>query len=533
MKRRATEEALGASPPKRAHIDGMSTIILNNKTPTPYNALILPMLMTMALTLKAWADLDDGDEDYMTDHTPSSDIEAETPITAATTPRTKFPSDYKTLACTWPGCPKTFNRPARLRDHLNSHTNSRPFKCTYDGCDKDYIEDKHLKQHVKAVHTHERNHVCTREGCGKSFVTGTRLKRHQAVHEGADRFRCQDCGQSFRKKETLSRHVRKEHQGLSAYPCSEQGCSEMFDSKAALNRHREKDHGELKYWCVECGPTQRTGFTTSALLLEHMKKEHQLRKCCFCDNYETTSRWEFNTHFEIHHSGKTVEDRQTIPCPHKDCVKKFTKQSNLKVHIRTVHGSFRFICGEEDLTGKDLDDWSNTQGCGDKFSTKARLIDHIRYIHLRHERGKHSQPIDKKPKDPMDLLNDISGVTNEAKQTIACPHCDEHFIRHHDLNIHLSKGHDLIPGVPAATSVALESSSFLCDAEQQQPTFRQDDSATSSAWPDDMPQEEIFAAQMEYSPPHDEWLEDETNIMLLTRDESDMDTNIDPALAGF
>jgi hypothetical protein len=61
-----------------------------------------------------------------------------------------------------------------------------------------------------------------------------------------------------------------------------------------------------------------------------------------------------------------------------------------------------------------------------------------------------------------------------------------------------------------------------------QPMF---DSGLESSWPDDMPQEEIFAAQMEYGPPQDDWLEDEANIMLLAREPSSLDDNIDPALA--
>lgn len=109
----------------------------------------------------------DDDDDFTTNpQTPGSEAPS-SPTTGVTTPRTKFPSDLKTLSCTWPGCSKTFNRPARLRDHLNSHTNSRPFKCPYADCDKDYTVDKHLKQHIKATHTNERRHVCQKEGCGR------------------------------------------------------------------------------------------------------------------------------------------------------------------------------------------------------------------------------------------------------------------------------------------------------------------------------------------------------------------------------
>ncbi|KAH6897210.1 hypothetical protein B0T10DRAFT_476314 [Thelonectria olida] len=475
--------------------------------------------------------IDDPDDDVLTAETPRSVTEADSPMTAntgATTPRPKFPSDLKTLACTWPDCPKTFNRPARLRDHLNSHTNSRPFKCSYVGCDKDYIEDKHLKQHVKAVHTLERNHVCPREGCGKSFVTGTRLKRHQAVHEGEERFRCQDCGQSFRKKETLHKHVRKEHQGLPAHQCPEPGCTDAFDSKAALKRHRQREHGEAKFWCTECGlkkmpngTEERVGFTTEVLLQTHVRQEHQ--NCMFCE-FKSAARWELEHHVEMHHSGKKVEDRKTIQCPYKGCTKKFTRKSNLNAHTRVAHEGFRFICGEVDLSNAGLAGWTNDQGCGDKFSAKVRLEDHIRYKHLGQERPKHSKT---EPSQP-DLIGEVSGAANLIKNTIICSQCNEGFSRYHDLDAHNQTFHN--PSTITEADPALFLSQTQLDVDQL--LFGHDMGAAKESWAQDLLQEEgIFAAQMDYGCGPDEWTEDEANILLLARGpEDNPDAMVDPTL---
>ncbi|KID68013.1 Zinc finger, C2H2-type/integrase, DNA-binding protein, partial [Metarhizium hybridum] len=493
-KRRPIEEAIEASPVKKLHID-------------------------------CAPQYDDGDDDFTPSESPSSMADAESPATVATTPRAKFPSDLKTLACTWPGCTKAFNRPARLRDHLNSHTNSRPFKCPYDDCDKDYIEDKHLKQHIKAAHTNERKYACQVPGCGKSFVTGTRLKRHQAVHEGAERFRCKDCGQSFRKRETLTKHVRKEHLHIRAYACSEQDCTESFDSKPALKRHREKIHGEIKYWCGECGlkteedGTQtRVGFTTELLLHAHLKKEHQ--NCLFCD-FKPSSRWELDQHVDMYHSGKTVKDRQTHACTHEGCNKKFTKKSNLKAHIRSAHEGFRFVCGDVTPSGPEFAAWTNDQGCGAKFSTKVRLDDHIRFIHLGHERPKLPKP-GSPSESPTAFIDEISGLTNQAKHTVFCPDCNEGFKRYHDLQVHLSHGHQQ-PDPPNHSGPFLH----LDDGDDELSLGRDEFHAS---WPEDTAQDEIFAAQMDYGPPKDEWLEDEANIMLLARDSSH-EEHIDPNLA--
>lgn len=442
----------------------------------------------------------------------------------ATTPRAKFPSDLKTLICTWPGCAKTFNRPARLRDHLNSHTNSRPFQCPYDDCDKDYIEDKHLKQHIKAVHTHERKHICPREGCGKSFVTGTRLKRHQAVHEGADRFRCSDCGQSFRKRETLNKHIRKEHKSLPPHQCTEPGCAEAFESKGALKRHELKIHGDLKYWCGECGlktmgdgTEQRVGFTTEALLQAHLKQEHQ--NCMFCD-FKSSTEGELIAHIDSNHSGKTLDDRKTVLCPYDNCTKRFTKKSNLTTHIRSAHEGKRFICGQTQLTTPGLESWSNLLGCGSKFSTKVRLEDHVRYIHMGETRPKSN--LSTVVSSPTNLIDELAGLGNHMEPDIYCPNCQLVFKRYHDLNKHLIHAH----GPPAE-----EFASFLEDgtfgdgfATPSNGSFGQQD------WTEELQHEEIFAAQMDYGPPHDDWLQDEASIMLLARDSPELDHSIYPAL---
>ncbi|KAK4189518.1 transcription factor iiia-like protein [Podospora australis] len=357
----------------------------------------------------------------------------------------KFPSDLKTIPCTYPGCPKTFNRPARLTAHLRSHTNDRAHRCPYPGCDKDYLEEKHLKQHIKGSHTHEKKYVCEEEGCDKSFVTATRLRRHALVHQGAERFRCrgyEGCSLSFRKRETLQRHIRTEHLNQPAFICGRDGCQEGFDTAGALRRHTEREHGELRFWCDECvsqgddGPG-RVGFRTLQLLQTHVRKEHL--ECMFC-GVKCGRQSDLEKHMDIYHSGNTVQDRKTIACHWEGCDKKFTRQSNLNTHIRSAHEGKRFVCGEVDtFDTPDITDWNwREEGCGQSFVSRMKLEEHVRFIHLGRKRPPKLYSVPSKQPGEVDEM-----TGSVSTRTLACTveGCTAKFVRHADLNRHIDNGH--------------------------------------------------------------------------------------------
>lgn len=369
----------------------------------------------------------DDDLESQDGHTAPSEAHTTPVTTALSTASRRFPSDLKTIPCTWPNCTKTFNRPARLTAHLRSHTNDRPFKCP--DCPKTYLEEKHLRQHIKGSHSQERQYVC--DECDKAFLTATRLRRHAAVHEGQDRFRCRgyddNCTRTFRKHQTLQRHIRVDHLNQPAFACTHEitspcvggaagdkkPCDAVFESTGALRRHIERDHTAPKFWCDECGKARAAGgegnsggigFATRALLEAHMRHAHV--DCPFCD-IRFTGPAELHKHIDMHHSGKSVADRKTIVCPHAGCGKTFTRRANLNVHIRAVHEGLRFVCGDgadaastttaegAGVDRKPSNGWADPElvaweargeGCGRGFVSKMKLEEHIRYVHLRRER---------------------------------------------------------------------------------------------------------------------------------------------------
>ncbi|ROV99151.1 hypothetical protein VMCG_06654 [Cytospora schulzeri] len=390
-------------------------------------------------------------------------------VTSKTSKKRSYPSEQKIIQCTVADCPKTFNRPARLLAHLRSHNNERPYACTYDGCGKSYTENKHLKQHLIS-HTKEAKYVC--DTCDKAFSTGTRLRRHQKVHEGEERYRCRGhppCAQSFRKHQTLQRHVLKEHMGKKPFPCAHVGCGASYDTANALASHRDRDHGELRFWCDECceeaakaaDKKEPVGFTTQFLLDQHIRHEHV--NCIFCD-VRFTGQYELDQHMEIYHSGLTLEDRKTVVCTHPACGKKFTKKSNMTAHYRTAHEGMRFVCGKVDLNGAGPDllegwDWA-AHGCGEGFVDKAKLVQHVLFVHLgvpRPESGPGSSyynppqyHYDHQEEDQSSrltsgtsFLNEISGVADHERRQVVCtaPGCNARFIRYADLQNHTRADH--------------------------------------------------------------------------------------------
>ncbi|KAI3339001.1 transcription factor IIIA [Ustulina deusta] len=534
MKRAAIEAPEGPPLPKKARTDAPAVLT-----------------ETHGFALETNGDLSDA-ESQCTEAT--SAFHADTPLTPFS-PARRWPSDLKTIRCTYPGCNKTFNRPARLAAHLRSHNNERPFICPHPGCDKDYIEEKHLKQHIKGSHRAERDHVCAHDGCGKTFLTATRLRRHQLVHEGQERFRCRDfppCNQSFRKHQTLQRHIRTEHQHRPAFQCSHKvdesasTCGQEFDTAGALRRHQERDHGENRFWCDECatqhddtGNPRKVGFPTLSLLQAHMKNSHV--NCMFCGE-TCNGRDDLERHLESDHANRTtveelksIEERKTVACPWPGCAKTFTRTSNLNAHIRSTHEGVRFVCGEFDLTKtEDLATWSNSQGCGQAFCLKFALENHVRYVHLMHKRPQpnHSAvPLSSQQHQANPtMLEQLTGVGEKSRRTLPCTFsgCYLKFTYSGELEAHVQKEHQieqaLLASVEEPSTTTSEPSTAFQDVAQGMTEWEADYGGEAFWVGADMQ-----ALNVDSTGVDEEWLRDEAEMRRLIGPD-ELNGLIDPSL---
>lgn len=132
-------------------------------------------------------------------------------------------------------CHTRFDSNDKKEEHMNTHTDERPFMCAV--CGKSFRQRASLFAH-KINHSENYSYDCRL--CGKKFKRKSEAKHHETTHTGEKRFLCEICPKSFSGYQSLKKHSLIH----TKYCCNE--CGSSFGQKKLLNVHNDVHHDHNK-----------------------------------------------------------------------------------------------------------------------------------------------------------------------------------------------------------------------------------------------------------------------------------------------
>lgn len=230
-----------------------------------------------------------------------------------------------------------------------------------------------IKSRQKYVKVKNKNVTC--DDCGERFKAKWMLKRHMK-NRCSTKCSCPQCPKDFSTYSLLKGHIERMHHP-KRIKCKK--CPKMFSTEKLLHRHDKMYH--LAAICKLCF----VQFPSGKDLKVHLDK-HEVYKCPRCDK-SLLNKNTLKFHLKI--CGNDDSKKLSFFCD--ICKKGYARKNGLRTHLKTEHGfgnslsckwcskKFDAVSRLRNHTVKHTKERNyHCEHCGNRFVTQAALVYHTR-----------------------------------------------------------------------------------------------------------------------------------------------------------
>ncbi|CRK95082.1 CLUMA_CG008560, isoform A [Clunio marinus] len=260
-------------------------------------------------------------------------------------------------------CGMTLDTKSRLLSHLNSHVRGQKYKC--EKCEKSFCNMMSMKKHCAAIHREanpfkEKRFKCDK--CPKRYLTEFLLGQHKLSHLNLKNQKCNQCSFATNTIYDLKNHIKRIHQSVKSFPCTELNCGKSFKRRCDMENHKKSVHTTIKVYvkCPVCDVIILEKGLQSHMSNRHSEKgQNRPFECSICGK---TERYESNLIRHVEAVHMPTDRGVTYHCP--QCPQTFFRRRELTSHSFEHYTGVVHVCEE----------------CGNRYKSKKELTNHL-YSH--------------------------------------------------------------------------------------------------------------------------------------------------------
>ncbi|XP_045202253.2 gastrula zinc finger protein XlCGF7.1-like [Mercenaria mercenaria] len=150
-------------------------------------------------------------------------------------------------------CHRLFDTEVAMRAHIEE-THSMKYICSE--CGNGFVQKCHLNEHSKYKHSSQMESLlnCPFENCGRTFTRKQIYQDHLNQHTQTKPYSCVKCSVCFSSRYIMKRRHEKVCVEGKTFKCEQ--CEKSFTERRSLTYHIEGAHRPERFVCV-CGASYR------------------------------------------------------------------------------------------------------------------------------------------------------------------------------------------------------------------------------------------------------------------------------------